>query len=492
MPAASTRSRFSVAPRVRAHPAPPPWLLVTIACSVQFMVVLDVSVVNVALPAMRSDLALTTSQSQWVVNSYVLTFAGLLLLGGRIADVYGRRRVTIAGLVIFTGSSLVGGLAGSAAMLIAARVGQGIGAAVLAPASLTIIVTTFTNPVSRQRAIGLWSAFGGAGGAAGVLIGGALTSLVSWRWVLLINVPVGLVALGASVVWLRDAGVALTVRTLDVAGAVTATIALSAVSLMLINTEGHALVSTATMVPLLVAGASAILFVVIETRWSHAPLLPFTLVRGRATWSANLVMLLVAAPFFATWYLLSLCLQEVAGASALETGLAFLPSTLLVIIGAQISARLAARVGVRPLVFVGIALNCVGLVGLAQIDLNFSTILDVVMPSAVAAFGLGLVFTPLAICATDGVAPADSGLASGLLTTARQVGGSVGLALMGAVAARATATQLDAGTSSANALILGYQRGFLVGVILATLAFVAAFAIPRRVARVRGEIPATG
>jgi len=458
---------------------PADWILLAIACTAQFMVVLDVSVVNVALPSMRDDLGLSTSQTQWVVNGYVLTFAGLLLLGGRLADVYGRRRVAMSGLVTFTIASLVGGVATSPSVLIGARMVQGVGAAVLAPASLTIIVTTFSDPARRQRAIGLWSAFGGAGGAAGVLIGGALTSWISWRWVLLINVPVGVVALLAALVWLSDDQRILTTRTLDVAGGISATVALSALSLALINSEGHALMSAATLLPLTVAVGAAALFVVIELRWSRAPLVPFALVRDRATWAANLVMLLVAAPFFATWYLLSLFLQEVVGSSALDTGLAFLPSTLCVITGAQISARLVPRIGVRPLIFAGIVVNVAGLLWLAQATTNGAAALDIILPSAVTAFGLGLVFTPLAICATDGVPPENSGLASGLLTTSRQVGGSIGLALMGSVAARVSASEMASGIDADDALVLGYQRGLLVGAVIVALAFVAAFPIPR-------------
>ncbi|GFJ89570.1 MFS transporter [Phytohabitans rumicis] len=316
-------------------------LLVT--CAAQFLVVLDVSIVNVALPAMRDDLGFGATGLEWVVNAYALTFAGFLLLGGRAADLYGRRRTLIAGLALFAGASLVGGLATAPGVLVAARAAQGLGGALLMPATLAILTTTYPEGPKRARAIAVWSAVGAAGGAAGSVFGGLLTDLLSWRWTLLINVPIGAAVIVAALLVL-DPGRDGAGRRLDVLGAVTATAGLSALALGVTQTA---------LVPLLVGLALLAVFVAVQARVARQPLMPLRIFRSRAVTGANVVILLTGAAGFAMWYFISLYLQNVRGYGALTTGLAFLPHTFAIIVAARLAPRLMTRFGVRPLVVLG-------------------------------------------------------------------------------------------------------------------------------------------
>ena len=411
--------------------------ILALACAAQFMVILDVSVVNVALPSIGRDLHYSATGLQWVVNAYILTFAGFLLLGGRAADLYGRRRVYLFGLALFSAASLVGGFAQTSGWLTVARAVQGVGGAVLSPATLTIIVTTFSGQ-RLAKALGLWSAMGGAGGAAGVVLGGVLTSELSWRWVLFINVPIGAVTMAAAILFLTEARRPDAGRRLDVAGAITVTAGLAVLAYAIVNTDVYPWLSTRTLATLGVALALLAVFLVIQVRVASAPLVPLRLFRRRPVTGANVIMLMIGAAFFSMWYFLSLYLQDVLGYGALHAGLCFLPMTAAIIIGAQGSSRLLPRLGIRPLLMVGTVLAVGGFAWLSRLDPAGGYWSDVFGAGTVVALALGILFTPLAAAATAGVDRAEAGLASGLMNTSRQVGGSIGLAALATVASSHT------------------------------------------------------
>lgn len=486
------RTMNALAGRPRSRPDVPDWIVLAIACVAQFMVVLDVSIVNVALPSIGRDLKFTPTGLQWVVNAYVLTFAGFLLLGGRAADLFGRRRVYLFGLALFTGASLVGGLAQNSAWLTAARAVQGIGGAFLSPATLTIIVTTFSG-AQMARALGVWSAVAGGGGAAGSVLGGVLTAEISWRWILFVNIPIGIAA-GLAAVWYltegrREPGTD-SVRRLDVPGAVTVTAGLGALIYAIVGTDTHPWGSAYTLSFLGIAAVLLAVFAFTQLKVASAPLVPFRLFRSRSVTGANLVMLLVGAAFFSFWYFLSLFLQNVLGYSALKAGMAFLPMAVTIMIGAQVSSRLLPRVGVRPLLLAGTAIAGGGFVWLAQIDPHSTYWASVFGPGCLIALALGVLFTPLAAAATAGVPQNEAGLASGVLNTARQVGGSLGLAILATVAIDRTHALEKLGPvreSTAAALTSGYARAFVVGAILALAGFISSWVVPS----IRGGRPAT-
>lgn len=459
-------------------------LVLAIACVAQFMVVLDVSIVTVALPSIGRDLHYTASGLQWVVNAYVLTFAGFLLLGGRAADLFGRRRVYLFGMGLFTLASLAGGLATDSSMLTAARAVQGVAGACLSPATLTIIVTTFSGE-RRARALGIWSAVAGAGGAAGAILGGILTSALSWRWVLFVNIPIGVAATAAALVWLTESpghqGAGQPRSRLDVAGAVAVTAGLGTLVYAIVGTETHPWGSATTLSLLGVAAVLLAAFVIIELRLASAPLVRFSLFRSRSVSGANLVMFLVGAAFFSMWYFLSLYLQNVLGYSALKTGLAFLPMGVTIIIGAQASSRIMPHTGVRPLLLTGTVLAACGFAWLSAISPDSSYWAHVFGPGCLIALALGTLFTPLAAAATAGVAFTDAGLASGVLNTSRQIGGSLGLAVLATIATDRAHAALTAGHGSVSvpaALNAGYSRAFVVAAGLSIAAALAAVIVP--------------
>jgi EmrB/QacA subfamily drug resistance transporter len=465
----------------RAHV--PDGLVLALACVAQFMVVLDVSIVNVALPSIGRELHYSPTGLQWVVNAYVMTFAGFLLLGGRAADLFGRRRVFVAGLGLFTVASLAGGVAQTAGWLTAARAVQGVGGALLSPATLTIIVTTFP-PDRRARALGIWSAVAGAGGAAGSILGGVLTSALSWRWVLFVNIPIGVVATVAAIAWLtetarsgHDAGAdAEPARRLDIWGAVTVTAGLGVLIYAIVGTESHPWGSVQTVALLVAAAVLLAVFAVIELRLASVPLVPLDLFRSRSVSGANAVMFLVGAAFFSMWYFLSLYLQNVLGYGALRAGMAFVPMAIMIIVGARASSRLLPRVGVRPLLMTGTLLAAGGFAWMSRINPHASYWGRVFGPGCIIALALGVLFTPLAAAATAGVPVNQAGLASGVLNTSRQVGGSLGLAILATVATDRTAALLGLGQHAA--LSSGYARAFELAAAACLLAFAASFAVP--------------
>ena len=468
----------------------PDWLILSIACVAQFMVVLDVSIVNVALPSIGRDLHYSPTGLQWVVNAYVLTFAGFLLLGGRAADLFGRRRVYMFGLGLFTVASLVGGFAQNTTWLTTARAVQGIGGAFLSPATLTIIVTTFSG-ARMAKALGIWSAVAGAGGAAGSILGGVLTAGLSWRWVLFVNIPIGAAALFAAMTYLTEArrpagavaegGERARRPRLDVAGAITVTAGLGALIYAIVGTDTHAWGSTYTLSILAAAVVLLAAFVVIQLRVASMPLVPFRLFRSRPVSGANLVMFLVGAAFFAFWYFMSLYLQNVLGYGALKAGMAFLPMAVTIIIGAQVSARLLPRLGVRPALLTGTLLAAGGFLWLSAIRDNSGYWSHLFGPGCIISLALGLLFTPLASAATSGVHYTEAGLASGVLNTSRQVGGSLGLAVLATVAIDHTTSVLRRGHGAVTAhaaLTSGYSRAFVVAAGLSVAAFLASMIVP--------------
>jgi EmrB/QacA subfamily drug resistance transporter len=471
---------FSLTPQ--AERKTPDWIILAIACVAQFMVVLDVSIVNVALPSIGRSLHFTPTGLQWVVNAYVLTFAGFLLLGGRAADLFGRRAVYLFGLGLFTGASLVGALAQNPAWLTGARAVQGLGGAFLSPATLTIIVTTFSG-VRTAWALGVWSAVAGAGGAAGSVLGGVLTAELSWRWILFVNIPIGTIAALAAMTYLtevrRDDGGPVRGR-LDLPGAILVTGGLGALAYAIVSTDTHPWASGYTVSWLIASFVMLALFALVELKFARAPLVPFRLFRSRSVTGANVVMLLVGAAFFSFWYFASLYLQNVLGYSALRAGMAFLPMALIIIVGAQASARLLTRVGVRPLLIAGTLLAGLGFLWLAQIQPDSTYWANVFGPALMVSAALGVLFTPLASAGTAGVAQAEAGLASGVLNTSRQMGGSLGLAVLATVATDRTHSLLRSPhtDAAASALTSGYSRAFFLAAMLSFTGLACSAIVP--------------
>jgi EmrB/QacA subfamily drug resistance transporter len=443
----------------------PTWAVLAVCCAAQFMVVLDVSIVNVALPKMRADLDLSTAGQQWVINAYTLTFAGFLLLGGRAADLFGRRRVFMIGLAVFTVFSLIGGLAQNGGELIAARAIQGIGGAILAPATLSLITTNFPEPGARRRALGAWSATAASGAAAGVLFGGILTDLLDWRWVLFVNVPIGAVLLAAAAVSLVESR-AESRSQLDIAGAITVTSGLALLVYGIVSTDTRSWGSAATILTLLGAAVLLTAFAVIESRIAARPLVPLGIFRRRSIAAANGIAVMIGAALFGMFFFLSLYLQQVNDYGPLKAGFAFLPAALSTLTASLAGTRLVARIGVRRQLLLGPALAVVGLAWMSQLSAGDGYFAHVFGPLVLTGLGMGLSFVPMTIAATADVPVHQAGLASGLINTTRQMGGAIGLAVMATVAA---------GASSAAA---GYDRAFALSAAAMVVAVALALVLP--------------
>jgi EmrB/QacA subfamily drug resistance transporter len=458
------------------------------------MVILDVSVVNVALPSIRADLGFSPVDLQWVVNAYTLTFAGFLLLGGRAADLLGHRRVFLAGLTLFGLASLAGALSDSQLTLVVARGVQGLGGAVVAPATLSILTTSFTEGHERNRALGYWGAMGGAGGAAGALLGGVLTEAFGWQSILLINVPIAAgIALGACLFVTARRPLSEQRRQYDVAGALTLTTGLVLVTFAIVRTNVNGWGSAATLVAMGAGVALLGIFLLIEGRLARRPLVPLRIFSSRMLSGANVVVFFLGSAVFAMWYFVSLYLQQVLGFSAIEAGLAFVPMTLAIVVASTFAGRLVARFGPGRVLSVGMALVGAGMLVFSTMRANGSYLGDVVFPSLLTAFGIGLSFVPVTIAATSGVEHADAGLASGLVNTSRQFGGSLGLALLATVASSHTASVAHGGASTASALTSGFHAAFLVGATFGLAgALTAGAALARRPRRDRAGAPADG
>jgi len=454
-------------------------LILLLTCLGQFMVVLDIAIVTVALPAMKHSLGFSPTGLQWVVNAYTLTYAGFLLLGGRTADIFGRRKIFLVGLAVFTVASLVCGLAWSPAAMVTARAIQGLGGAILSPATLTILIVTFTDPRERAHALGIWSAALACGGATGALAGGFLTDYIDWRWIFLINVPIGIVGFFLAQRVLRESKAEGVARNLDVAGAVTVTAGLTALVYAVVQTDSHAWGSVVTLVPLALSVILLAAFVIIELR-AKAPLVPFSIFRSRSLSGANFVMLMIGASMFAMWYFVSLYLQEVLHYSPMQAGLCFFPAAVAVVIGAQISGRIVGMVGPRLIMAVATAVVGVSLLWMSQTTATSTYFSGIFGPITIAALGLGFSFPAGTFAATSGVAARNAGLASGLVNANRQIGGAIGLAVLATIAAQHTASLVGT-VPLPQAVTEGYTLAFTIGGILAFVAAAGAFIVPAHI-----------
>ncbi|MBV9004945.1 MAG: MFS transporter [Solirubrobacterales bacterium] len=460
----------------------------------QFVIVIDAAIVNVALPSIGSHLHFARADLSWVVNAYTLTFGGFLLLGGRCADLLGRRRMFILGLVLFSLASLAGGFAQSEGWLIVARAVQGLGAAIVSPAALSIITTTFAEGAERNRALGVWGAVAGAGGAAGVLLGGILTSGLSWRWVLFVNVPIGIIAAALAPRTLAESRGDDGASTFDLPGAVTVTAGLALLVYAVVDAVNVGWGSTATILRLAGAAALLIAFLVIETRQRH-PLMPFSIFRLRTLRGADIVGLLIGMALFSMFFFISLYLQNVLHFSPIKTGISYLPLAVGLILTAGAASQLVTRFGFKPPLITGLLFVAGALLWFSQVPgTGGSYAADILGPSLLAAVGLGLSFVPVTIAAVTGTEPHEAGLASGLINTSQQVGGALGLAILATVANSRTQSLFHAGVHNANvALTKGFDRAFLVGAGFALLAaLLAAVLISSRDSRAHAEAAHAG
>ncbi|MGW6538285.1 MFS transporter [Streptomyces sp. NPDC055011] len=473
-----TDSATGSTPALALLRAPRPWLVVLVACAGQFLVVLDVSVMNVALPSLKADLGLGTVGLQWVLNAYSIAFAGFMLLGGRAADLYGRKTMFLAGLGLFTAASVVGGIAPEGSYLIGARAAQGLGAAALSPATLTLVTSAVPAGAARTRAIATWTAVGAAGGAAGGFVGGLLVDLLDWRWVLLVNVPVGALVLAAAALWLRE-GRATTGRRLDLPGAVLVTAGLATLAYGIVQTELSGWTSATTLLPLLGGLALLAVFVAVERR-TREPLVPLGIFRNRAVSAANAGILLCGSASFAMWFFMTVYAQNVLGFTPLQAGLALVPSSLAVLIGSKAAPRLMAATGAKPLAVTGILTAAAGFAWQSTLTADGTFLTTILGPGILMMGGIGLATTPLATLATSGAAPGDAGLVSGLVNTSRTMGGALGLAVLTTVAASVSVPGPDfsaIGLPDGSHLVPGYAMAFRVsaGVLLTAAVLMTAW-----------------
>jgi EmrB/QacA subfamily drug resistance transporter len=478
----------SSAPAARQSPAsaldPRRWWALALIVTAQFMVVLDVTIVNVALPSIKVDLGFSQRTLQWVISAYTIVFGGTLLLGGRLADLLGRRRLFLVGLGLFTFGSLLCGVAWSEGALIAFRAAQGLGAALLAPAALSLLMTTFTEGHERNLALGIYGAAAGSGATVGVLLGGLLTSYLSWPWIFLVNVPVGVAAIALAPVLLGESRVALPHRHFDVAGAGSVTTGLMLLVYALTRAASDGWGAMTTLVLLAAALALLLTFVAVELR-SSAPLLPLRIFRLRTLAAANATMAVVGAATFSQFFLLTLYMQDVLRYSAVQTGVAFTALALAAAVAANVTQVVVGRVGVRPTLTTGLLAYVVGVALLCRLPVDGQYVPDLFPAFLLGGVGLGLSFVSATIASLSGVGHSDAGVASGLVNTSRQIGGAIGLAAVSAVAAASTSAYADShpgvAASSAAALDHGFQIGFyaIMGVLVVGVLIAATLVTPR-------------
>ena len=454
------------------------WLALALLSAVQFMVVLDIAIVNVALPSIKVDLGFSQENLQWVISAYALVFGGFLLLGGRASDLLGRRRLFLVAVVVFTLASLFAGLAWSETSLIGARALQGLGAAIITPAALSILSTTFVEGRERNIALGVWGAVGGFGAAAGVLLGGVLTDALSWEWIFFVNVPVGVVAFTLAPFLLtesRDAHV----RKFDLPGAVLVTSGLS--SLVYAITQAGQQGWLAGQTVGFFAAALVLLagFVGWELRHSE-PLMRFGILQSRTVSGANVAGFIMGTAMFAMFLMLTLYMQQVLGYSAMKTGLAYLAVAGTAIVWSAVAAQLVTRLGVKPVLVIGMTALTAGLVYFTQVSVGGSYVGDLLPGFLLIAIGIGFSFVPISIAALAGVQPAEAGLASGLINTSQQIGGALGIAALSTIATSRTDDAVAAGTALPAALVDGFTGAFIAGVVIAGLGIVAALTLIRR------------
>ena len=457
------------------------WLALALLSAVQFMVVLDIAIVNVALPSIKVDLGFSQANLQWVISAYALVFGGFLLLGGRAADLVGRRRIFLVGLVVFTLASLFAGLAWSEASLIGARAVQGLGAAIITPSALSILSTTFVEGRERNVALGVWGAVGGFGAAAGVLLGGILTDALSWSWIFFVNVPVGTAALVLAPLLLRESRDAH-VKRFDVPGGVLVTGGLSSIVYAITQAGQQGWLAGRTVGFFAASVALLAGFVAWERRHPE-PLMRFGILRTRTLSGANVAGLILGTATFAMFLMLTLYMQQVLGFSAMRTGLAYLAVAGTAILWSAVAAQLVTRVGVKPVLVVGMTALTAGLVYFTQVSVGGSYVADLLPGFLLVGLGLGFSFVPISIAALAGVQPAEAGLASGLINTSQQVGGALGLAVLATIANSRTADVMaqahGAPSALKGALTEGFQSAFLTGAGFAVLGFVLALVLVR-------------
>jgi EmrB/QacA subfamily drug resistance transporter len=446
------------------------WLALLVLCLGDLMIVLDVTIVGVALPSIREDLGFSEESLAWVVNAYLITFGGFLLLGGRLGDLFGHRRLFLAGIALFTLASIACGLATSQEMLVAARAVQGVGGAVVSAVALSLMMTLFTDAAERAKAMGIFGFVASGGGSIGVLLGGVLTDALNWHWIFLVNVPVGILVVILTFALVPGARVATAAHRLDVLGAVTVTASLMIAVYAIVNGNEVGWVTAQTLGLLALAAALLAGFVFQESR-AASPLVPLGLFRLRNVTTANVVGVLWAAAMFAWFFMSALYLQLVLGYSPLEVGLAFLPGNVVMgAISIFLSARLVMRFGLRIPLATGLTLAAIGLLLFARAPVDGNFVVDVLPSMILLGVGAGMAFNPVLLAAMSDVAPEEAGLASGVVNTSFMMGGALGLAVLASVAARRTDTLLASGESQIEALTGGYHVAFLIGAICAAAA----------------------
>src|SRR4051794_29616193 len=455
------------------------WTALILLCVAQFIVVLDASIVNVALPSIGKGLDFSEENLPWIVNAYVIAFGGFLLLGGRAADLLGRRRVFMTGLFVVGIASLAAGFAATQGQLIAARAAQGLGAAIVSPAALSIVTSLFKDGAERNKALGAWGAVAGSAGAAGVLLGGILTDSLGWEWVLWVNVPVAAIALAFTPGLIPESRSESATRHFDAAGAVTVTAGLSLLAYAFLDASNSGWGST-KIIGLLAASVALIgIFVAIELR-SKAPLVPFRIFRLRTLTGANIVGLLLGASLFSMFYFISLYMQQVLGYSAIHAGLSYLPLAVTIIVAAGLGGQLVTRFGFKPILAAGMLSVSAGLLWFSQVSVGGGFLTDIVGASLLAAIGLGFGFVTSTIAAVSGVEEHEQGLASGLINTSQQIGGALGLAVLSTIAtSRTDHVMASGGSTLPNALTEGFQSAFLGGAVIALLGFAATMVLIR-------------
>ena len=455
------------------------WLGLALLCAVQFMVVLDIAIVNVALPSIQIDLGFSQENLQWVISAYALFFGGFLLLGGRTADLLGRRRLFLVGIVVFTGASLVSGLAWNEEALIGARALQGLGAALISPAALSILMTMFAEGKERNTALGAWGAVGAFGAVAGVLLGGIFTDLLSWEWIFFVNIPVGIVGLVLAPFLINESRDA-TAESYDVPGAVLVTSGLVTLVYAITQANNYGWGSIQTIGLFTAAGVLLAGFLGWEAR-ARDPLMPFSIFRLRTLVGANLAGLILGTALFGMFLMLTLYMQQVLGYSPLRTGVAYLAVAGTAIFWSALAAQLVTRIGVKPVLIVGMTALTAGLVWFTQVSVGGSYVADLLPGFLLISVGLGFSFVPISIAALAGVEPAEAGLASGLINTSQQIGGALGIAALSSIATSTTSNEVSSGTALNFALTNGFHDAFIAGGIVAFVGIlVALFVVSRR------------
>jgi EmrB/QacA subfamily drug resistance transporter len=453
------------------------WLALALLCTVQFMVVLDIAVVNVALPSIQADLGFSQENLQWVISAYALFFGGFLLLGGRAADLIGRRRVFLAGIVVFTLASLLSGFAWSETSLVAARALQGLGAAIISPAALSILTTTFAEGSDRNTALGAWGAVGAFGAVAGVLLGGVLTDLLSWQWIFFVNAPVGVAAFLVTPMLLGESRDA-TARSFDVPGAVLVTSGLVVLVYAITQANRYGWGSAETIAFFAAAAGLLGAFLVRESRASD-PLMPFSIFRLRTLVGANIAGVILGTVLFSMFLMLTLYMQQVLGYSPLKAGVSYLAVAGSAIVWSAVAAQLVTRVGVKPVLVVGMIFLTAGILWFTQVSVGGSYATDLLPGFLVIAVGMGFSFVPISIAALAGVRPSEAGLASGLINTSQQIGGALGIAVLSSVATSRTAHDLASGSAPPFALTDGFQAAFFGGTAIAIVGILVSLFIVR-------------